>query len=238
MIITEKLVYEGPDGLYEGYVSYDDSISSPQPGVLISHAFMGQGQFDIDKSIALAKLGYVGFAIDMYGQGQRAKTADEASQLLNALNNDRPLLSERINRALIVLKDMEQVNYNKTGAIGFCLGGKCVLDLARSGAEVNGVVSFHGILDDPKIHDDQEIKASILVCHGWNDPLATAPQVVDFSKEMTDKNADWQLLAFGHTGHSFTNPAAQRKAEGFFYDHKAHVRSWHAMVSFFEEKFR
>ena len=238
MIITEKRVYKGHDGLYEGYVSYDDSISSPRPGVLISHAFMGQGQFDIDKSILLAKLGYVGFAIDMYGQGQRAKTAEEGSQLLNALNEDRQLLSIRINNALAVLKNMEQVNPNQTGAIGFCLGGKCVLDLARSGAQVNGVVSFHGILDDPKIHVGQQIVASILVCHGYDDPLATPQQVLDFVTEMTIKKADWQLSVFGHTGHSFTNPAAQRHSEGFFYDHKAHVRSWHAMVSFFEEIFR
>jgi dienelactone hydrolase len=204
MIRTETIIYEGPDGLYEGYVSWDETLGmQTRPGVLISHAYFGVSQFEIDKSIALAHMGYVGVAIDMYGKGKRAKTAEEANALMSEVNNNRPLLSDRINRALDVMKASDIVDPQRVGAIGFCFGGKCVLDLARSGADVKGVVSFHGILDTPPSIEAKKIKASILVCHGWNDPLATPAQVTEFAKEMNNRKADWQLHAYGHTGHSF-----------------------------------
>lgn len=238
MIRTETIIYEGPEGLYEGYVSWDETLGmQTRPGVLISHAYFGVSQFEIDKSIELAHMGYVGVAIDMYGKGKRAKNPDEATVLMSGLNNNRSLLADRIGRALEVMKASDIVDPDRCGAIGFCFGGKCVLDLARSGADLKGVVSFHGILDAPKFTEEKPINASILACHGWDDPLATPSQVEDFAKEMTRRKADWQINAYGHTGHSFTNPAVQRPDEGYFYDMKASHRSWKAMTTFFKELF-
>lgn len=238
MIRTETILYEGPEGLYEGYVSWDETLGmQTRPGILISHAYFGLTQFEIDQSIALAHLGYVGVAIDMYGKGKRAKSAEEATALMSALNNNRPLLATRISRALDVMKASDIVDPDRCGAIGFCFGGKCVLDLARSGADLKGVVSFHGILDAPSVIQEPPIKASVLVCHGWDDPLASQAQIEAFAAEMTRRKVDWQIHAYGHTGHSFTNPAANRKEDGYFYDQRSSKRSWQAMTYFFKELF-
>ncbi len=236
-MITEKKVYDGPGGPFEGYICYDDSHDDQRPLVLVSHAYGGQSEFDIEKAQLLAEMGYVGFAIDMYGQGRRAKSPDEASALMAQLLADRVLLSERINNSLKVGRQHLMVDASRVGAIGFCFGGKCVLDLARSGAPLAGVVSFHGILDAPEINYTDPISTKVLVCHGWNDPLATPLDVIEFSAEMSERQADWQLLAFGNVGHSFTNPAVDRRDEGYYYDENAHRRSWRVMEGFFAEVF-
>ncbi|OJJ23950.1 carboxymethylenebutenolidase [marine bacterium AO1-C] len=235
---SETLTYTDAAGNeFEGTISWDNSTTKKRPGVLVAHTFKGQGEFENDKAVALAKLGYVGIAIDMYGKGRRAKVKSEADALMHELTRDRSLLLERILLALGQLQEHPLVDQDNIGAIGFCFGGKTVLDLARSSADIRGVVSFHGVYDQPDILYSQPIKASVLVLHGWEDPLATPEQTVALAQELTERRADWQILAFGHTGHAFTNPNANFPEQGMFYQADANQRSWKAMINFFEEKF-
>ena len=236
-IHTEPIAYDGPGGQFAGTISWDSSIEGRRPGVLVAHAFGGQGPFDTEKAEELARLGYVGIALDMYGAGVRASSPEEANALMNTLIEDRPLLAQRMNRALDVLKAHALVDESKTGAIGFCFGGRCVLDLARSGADVLGVTSFHGIYDAPPVPEMSPITASVLVLHGWDDPLAPPEAVVALSSELTHRQTDWQILAFGNTSHAFTNPAAKSEDSGMLYSRQSDLRAWAAMTRFFDEVF-
>lgn len=237
MILSETIVYYLDDVAYEGVVCWDDAFSTKRPGVLVSHQWMGQGAFEIEKAKSLAIEGYVALAFDMYGQGKRAEDTDEAGALMNACLEDRSEMLEKIRNALSVLKNHELVDENRVAGIGFCFGGKCMLDLARSGEDIKGVVSFHGIYDQPDIEYIGPIKASVLVLHGWDDPLATPEQMVALGRELTERKADWQILAFGHTGHAFTNPKAAAPDSGMFYQKSSNDRARRAMISFFEEVF-
>ncbi len=237
MIQTEPIVYDGPGGTFAGTVSWDDSIDGPRPGVMISHAFGGQSQFDTDKAEKLAAMGYVGFALDMYGQGVRASSPEEASELMHVLLDDRALLTARINRAHEVLVEHPLVDPDRTGAIGFCFGGLCLLDLARSCADILGVASFHGIFTPPEQTKTEPIGASVLVLHGWDDPLAQPDDVVALAAELTERQADWQILAFGNTGHAFTNPTAQSPEAGMQFNEQSDRRAWRVMTDFFADLF-
>jgi len=214
MIKTEKYIYQIDGTNYEGYLSWDNEISGKRPVVLIAPTFRGQSGFEIVKAEELAGLGYLGFAIDLYGQGRRASTPEVATMLMNELNHNRPLLSARFLRVLELIKDHDLADTSNIGAIGFCFGGKCVLDLARTGTKIKGVVSFHGIYDAPDYLESTPIKASVLVLHGWDDPLAPPTSLVALGDELTRKGSEWQILAFGHTGHAFTNPNAKDKEGG------------------------
>ncbi len=234
-IITKTLIYSDGPMTFQGFIAWKDDLPQRKPLILIAHAFRGQGAFDEEKALVLAELGYVGFAIDMYGQGRRAKDADEAGRLMNELTSDRPLLLKRILLALKTGRELPQADPERVGAIGFCFGGKCVLDLARSGATLRGVVSFHGLYDPPGIHHPGPIRASVLVLHGWEDPLAPPQAVLDLSEELTARQAEWTIHMYGHTGHAFTNPQAQNRESGLFYQEKSSQRAWLAMQNFFAE---
>ena len=237
MIKFETIIYGNSEATFAGTICYDDEISALKPGVLVVHTFKGQTDFEVGKAVELAKLGYVGFAIDMYGKDIRPETPDEARAAMNVLNTDRSLLLKRIKLALETLKNHEQVDKTKLGAIGFCFGGKCVLDLVRANAEITGVVSFHGVYDKPLIEQDSQIKSSVLVLHGWDDPLNHPPQTVELAEELTERKADWQILSFGNTGHSFTNPNANMPENGLVYNELSNNRAWLAMKNYFEELF-
>ena len=237
MIQSEKIEYFLDGDAFEGVLCWDDSIKTKRPGVLVSHAWFGQSDFEVGKAKDLAKMGYAALALDMYGKGRRAADADEASQLMHECVDDRLLLRSRITNALDVIKAQELVDENQIGAIGFCFGGRCVLDLARTGIDIKGVASFHGIYDAPDIAYGESIKASVLVLHGWDDPLATPEQTIALGRELTERNADWQILAMGHTGHAFTNPHAADPASGMAYQPKSNDRAWLSMTHFFEELF-
>ena len=237
MIHEKHFEYYLDNKTYEGVFCWDDDFQGKRPGVLVSHAWFGQGSFEIEKAKALAQLGYVSFALDMYGKNRRAQNADEASILMHECVDDRVELRARILNAIETLKAHELCDANRIGAIGFCFGGRCVLDLARTGENIGGVVSFHGIYDPPPFIDDKPIEASVLVLHGWEDPLATPQQTVALGKELTQREADWQILAFGHTGHAFTNPNANDSANGMMFNTKSNDRAWISMTRFFEEVF-
>lgn len=235
-IETRTISYEGPGGTFEGVIAVDTVVTGPRPGVLVSHNWLGQGEFDVSRAVALAELGYVGFAIDMYGKGRRGTNPDEALALMTEAAADRSVLQGRINAALTMLKAQPEVDPARTGAIGFCFGGKCVLDLARSGADVGGVVSFHGLYDAPPFAN-QPITAKVLVCHGWDDPMCPPDATVGLAKELTESNVDWQIHSYGGTGHAFTFPAANMPEAGMAYKESADRRSWKVMTDFFAEVF-
>lgn len=237
MIQTNNFTYAASGQSYQGVVAYDNSIKGKRPVVLISHTWKGQSQFEVDKAIELAKQGYLAFAIDVYGKGKRAKDAAEAETLMNEMLNDRQELLNRILLALDKIKEHDLAKAEKVGIIGFCFGGKCALDLARSGIDIKGAVCFHGIFDPPDLDHEGDIKAKILVLHGWEDPLAFPKDIVSLGYELTERNAVWEMDIFGHTGHAFTNPNANAPDDGMMYNPLANDRSWQRMSHFFEEVF-
>lgn len=236
-IKTEKLEYQDSYNTYEGVVAYDQEITTKRPLVMIAHAFGGQSKFEENKAIELAKLGYIGFAIDIYGKGIRAKSPEEAQQLMDVLNSDRKLLRARMKASLECARNFLLADETKIGAIGFCFGGKCVLDLARSGEKISGIVTFHGIFDAPKFDQDKKILSPLLILHGWDDPLALPRDTISLANELTRKDADWEINAYGNTTHAFTNPNAKFPEKGLVYNQRSNDKAWSRMKIFFENNF-
>ncbi|MGN6278722.1 MAG: dienelactone hydrolase family protein [Sphingomonas sp.] len=240
-IVRETLIYDGPGGPFEGVVAYDAEVEAARPGVLVVPNVLGQKEADAAKAEALAKLGYVGFACDVFGQGKRTTRADpDSARYMNALDADRALLRDRLAASLDTLQDFHAVDPGRTAAIGFCFGGKCVLDMARAGMDVRGVVSFHGVYDRPDYESVTPIRAKVLVCHGWDDPLGPPAKVVALANELTESAADWQLHAYGGAGHAFTDIDLKDRGPlrpGVAYDANADRRSWQAMTDFLRELF-
>jgi dienelactone hydrolase len=237
MAIQTRLIEYDCDGtLLEGYLAWDDS-AGPAPAVAVSHTWAGRGAFEESKARALAEQGYVGFAIDMYGKGILGTTVEENTALMTPLVEDRALLQRRINRAVEVLKEQPEVDAGRVAAMGFCFGGLCVLDLARSGADVKGVVSFHGLFNPPGDGAPGPISAKILCLHGYDDPMAEPDSLLALAKELTEAGADWQVHAYGNTMHAFTNPDAADPDMGTVYNADADRRSWQALNNFLEELF-
>jgi dienelactone hydrolase len=239
MALREQLIeYRDGEALLEGFLCYDDSYAAPLPAVMLSHAWGGRDEFIERKARRLAWHGYAAFGLDMYGKGKRGTTQEECQALMTPFVQDRALLARRINAALTTVKGLSQVDPRRVAAAGFCFGGMCVLDLARSGADVRGVVSFHGLLKPSGLPRTGPIRARILILHGYDDPLAPPQDVLDIAKEFTDAGADWQLHAYGRTVHSFTNPAASNHAGGMVYNEVADRRSWHTFMQFLDEVLR
>ena len=205
--------------------------------MLVAHAWGGRGDNEDAKARALAGLGCAGLAIDLYGKGVRGRDRDENAALMQPFMDDRALLQRRMRLSLEVLKDQREVDTDRTAAIGFCFGGLCVLDLARSGANLAGVVSFHGLLGAPGNTGGNAIVAKVLALHGWDDPMAPPEHVVALARELSGQGADWQLHAYGNTMHAFTNRQANDPGFGTVYHPDADRRSWRAMQDFFTEIF-
>ena len=220
-----------------GLLTVDERFHGPRPGILVCHTIRGRTDFEDDKARMLAALGYAALAVDLYGSKYRGADIEVLRGRMNALRSDRPALQLRLRHWLDVLKEQPEVNPGSTGAIGFCFGGLCVLDLARSGADIAGVVSFHGILDPPGNTGGNAIVAKVLTLHGWDDPLAPPQAVTALADELTAAGADWQIHAYGNTLHAFTNPGANDSAAGTVYDASADRRSQAAMQDFLTELF-
>jgi dienelactone hydrolase len=237
-IHTERIEYKHGDVLLEGYLAYDDSTADKRPGVLIVHEWTGVNPYVEKRAEQLAQMGYVAFALDMYGKGVRAKDAKEAASLAGKYKNDRKLMRTRAQAGLEVLTKQSRTDTKLVAAIGYCFGGTTVLELARAGTEINGVVSFHGDLATPTPEDAKNIKAKVLACHGADDPFVPADVVSKFEEEMRKGGVDWQLIAYGNAVHSFTNPGAGNdNSRGAAYNAEADRRSWAAMQQFFAEIF-
>ncbi len=232
----QTLNYQDGDTTLEALIAFPET-SEPAPLVLIAPAWAGRDQFACQKAEAIAKLGYIGFALDMYGNAKVGKSNAENSELMSPFMHDRKLLRQRITAALNTAKNLQQADTKKIAAMGFCFGGLCALDLARSGADILGVVSFHGLLSAPQNLPNEKIRAKILALHGFDDPMGPPQQVLAFANEMTNSKVDWQIHAYGNTQHAFTNPQAHDEKLGLIYDKLADSRSWQAMKNFFVEIF-
>jgi dienelactone hydrolase len=236
-IFENKVAYTDDDTVLEAFFAFDDSITERRPAVLIGHTWVGRNEFVAEKARALAKLGYVGFALDMYGKGVIGSSSEENANLMQPFMDDRSLLQKRMKVAFATVKKLPWVDDSKVAAIGYCFGGLCVLDLARTGVDIKGVVSFHGLLDAPDNTQGNKIKAKILALHGRDDPMGLPDQVLAFQEEMTQAGADWQFVSYGHTVHAFSNPAANDPGFGTVYQADADMRSWQAMMNFLAEIF-
>ncbi len=233
MAIASTTLRHAYDGVtFEAYAAWDDAGDAARPIVLVAGTFMGRTGFEEERARRLAAQGYVGVAIDLYGVDSRPGNFDEARVAMNVLNDDRALLRERLLASLAVARGLDAPgDPARVAAIGFCFGGKCVLDLARSGADVAGVASFHGVYDAPPFPNGT-VKAKILVLHGWDDPIDPPETVVALAKELNDAKADWQIHSYGNTVHGFTNPARET-----MFSPTADRRSWQALTNFLDELF-
>jgi dienelactone hydrolase len=230
-IVTRDVEYKHGDTVLQGYLAYDDSLTGPRPGVLIVHDWNGVDDYEEMRAKMLAQLGYVAFCADVYGKGIRPTNAQESGAQAGKYRSDRPLLRARIQAGLDELRRQERVDKNKVAAIGYCFGGGGVLELARSGADLNGVVSFHGNLDTPNPADAANIKSKILVCHAIDDPATPRPVLLGFLDEMKAAKKDYQLNVYNVQAHAFTVPNTPS------YNEDADHRSWAAMKTFFNEIF-
>lgn len=238
-IQTKTVEYKQGDTTLAGVIVYDDAVKTPRPGVLIVHQWMGITEYEKTRATMLAKLGYVAFCADIYGKGVHPKDTKEAGAEATKYKTDRALLRARVNAGLAEFKKSELVDTKRIAAIGYCFGGTTVLELARSGAELSGVVSFHGGLDSPAPADGKNIKCKVLACHGADDPFVPAKDLTAFESEMRDSKVDWQLISYGGAVHSFTQPmAGNDNSKGAAYNEAADRRSWEALKQFLSELFR
>lgn len=235
----QAVEYRHGDTVLEGYLAYSDRVQGKRPGVLVVHEWYGLGRYPKARADKLAELGYLAFALDMYGKGILARDNDQAAQLAGIYKGDRQLMRGRARAGLEVLGKHELADTGRLAAIGYCFGGTTALELARSGADLAGVVSFHGGLATPDPADGKNIRGKILVLHGADDPLVGEEEVLAFQEEMRQGGVDWQMNTYGGAVHSFTNPdAGNNPLQGVAYNEKADRRSWDAMQRFFAEIFK
>ncbi|MCG7628517.1 dienelactone hydrolase family protein [Epibacterium sp. MM17-32] len=231
---SEAFRYSDGVDRFIGHLVWDDGIATPAPCVLIAPAFGGLSDFERARAEELAALGYVALAVDYYGNGTRVETPEEAQALMATVTSDRKVLARRMVAALEAAKELPQVDAGRIGAMGYCLGGKAVLDLARCGADIRACVPLHGVYDRPNFRTE-EIRPAVLVLHGWDDPLAPPEALSQLAEELNAHCRDWQVLGFGHTGHAFTNPNARNPKSGMQYSERASARAWRALTQFFAE---
>jgi dienelactone hydrolase len=238
-VVVKPVPYEIEGEAFEGLLIYDDAVTTPRPGLLMVPNWLGVSEDSAKKAARAAGDKYVVFMADMYGKAVRPTNADEAKAAATLVRGDRPLMRKRAQAAVEVLKAQTAqvaMDVSKLGAIGFCFGGGAVLELARSGAELKGFVSFHGNLDTPNPNDAQNIKAPVLVLHGADDPSVSPEQLDGFVAEMKAAKTDWQLVSYGGAVHSFTNPQANVPGRNEYHPLVA-VRAFKAMDDLFAEVF-
>lgn len=232
-ITTENIDYDIDGTTAHGFAAYPAG-DAKAPVVLVAHAWAGQTDFEREQAKMLASLGYIGFAIDLFG-GQTGSTTEECSALIEPFTNDRTKVRDAMMASVAAAQaKLPRAADGQLAAIGFCFGGLCVLDLARAGADVRGVVSFHGLLF-PSGLERKPVKAKVLALHGNDDPMAPVEQANAFGVEMTQAGADWQLHVYGGTKHAFTNPQANDHELGTVYDEVSARRAFAAMRTFLAE---
>jgi len=232
---VQKHVYRDGDVECHGHAVWDDAVTGPRPGILLAHAWAGQTDAERERAARLAKLGFVGFALDVYGNGRNGSTKEENESLMTPFIEDRAMLRRRLLAGLEAMRTLDVVDTARCGAIGYCFGGLCVLDIARAGADVRGVVSFHGLLMGTGALGNDTIGAKILVLHGASDPMVPDDQLHGFIDEMNEAKTDWQIHMYGGAMHAFTNEDANDPDFGTVYHQDAERRSWLAMRHFFDE---
>lgn len=238
-IVTTTVDYRDGDTQLEGYLARPAG-NTPAPAVLIAHMWGGRVEFVCDKARQLAALGYAGCALDMYGKGPNGvilgRNPEENARLMQPFADDRRLLRRRMLAAYDALRARPEIDPARIAVIGYCFGGMCALDLARTGVELRGAVSIHGLLEPPP--ERGQIKCKTLLLHGSEDPMADLQSLLALQQELTASGADWQCVTYGHTQHAFTNPAANNPAAGTVYNAAADRRSWRALLGFLDETLR
>ena len=237
--ISKNINYKDADTELEGYLACPNDMSSKLPTIIVVHEWNGINDYTKMRCEQLAKMGYVAFAADIYGKGNKPKNMEESGKMATIYKNDRSLYKQRMIAALNTVKNMPNVDGNKIAAIGYCFGGTGALELARSGANINGIVTFHGGLSSANPEEAKNIKCKVLVLHGADDPFVKQEEVAKFENEMREAGADWQLIKYSGAVHSFTNPSAGNdNSKGAAYNEKADHCSWEAMKTFFAEIFK
>ena len=235
---TKTIAYTHHDVQLQGLMAWDDSNTGKRPGILVVHEWWGLNDYARKRAEQLASIGYVAFALDMYGKGKVTDHPDQAGKWMKAIQANTKSWQGRALEGLKILKASEQVDPNRLAAIGYCFGGATVLQLAYSGAPVKGVVSFHGSLPIPNETEATRTKAKILIAHGNADPFLTDTHIQQFRSTLDQAKLDWQMVLYAGARHSFTNPGAgQFGMKALKYDKKADERSWRHMQIFFEEIF-
>lgn len=238
MKITTKPV-EYFDGKQKciGFLAWDESVASARPCVLVNHAWGGRDKFAEDKAVQMAALGYVGFALDNYGDGVLPETVDDKMAKMGPLKEDRKALLKRLKAGMKAAAGLDEVDADHMAVMGFCFGGLCALDMVRGGLDLKAAISFHGLLDAPDGMKTKKSKAKLLIAHGYDDPMVPSTQITSVCDEMTEAGADWQFLALGGTSHAFMVPGADDKGLGLKHNADSERRAWNATMSLLDEVF-
>lgn len=237
-IRTQVIEYRDGDQVLEGFLAYDAKQVGKRPGVLVVHEWVGINDYVRGRVRQLAEMGYVAFAPDIYGKGIRPAPPTASGQEAGKYRNNRTLARSRMQAGLQVLRAQAQVDTANLAAMGYCFGGTMALELARSGADLKGFISFHGGLDSPTRNEGKNIKGKVLILHGADDPVVPETDIAAFQKEMRDGNVDWSMVYYSKAVHAFSNPeAGNDPARGSAYNAEADARSFEAMKDFFNEIF-
>lgn len=236
-ITTRAIQYEHLGKTFEGVLAWDDVQTGALPAVLIAHAWAGRTENEVSYAKKIAELGYAGFALDLYGKGVVGASKEENQKLMSPFLEDRGMLQARLLHIVDIVKRQPEVDARKVAIMGFCFGGLCALDLARTGADIRGAASFHGLFNAPANTQGKKIKAKVIAFHGWDDPMVPPEDVVALGRELTEAGADWQVHAYGGTMHAFTNPEANDPDFGTVYNKAAADRSWASFQAFLKECF-
>ena len=237
-ITTETVRYQDGDATLQGYLVWDDAIQGKRPGVIVVHEWWGLNDYARKRAEMLAKLGYVAFAVDMYGKDKVTEHAEEASGWMKQISGNINQWQRRALLGLDQLRKHKLVDETRLAAIGYCFGGATVMQMAYAGADLDGVVSFHGSLPVASGEQAKNIKAKVLVAHGEADGFIPAERIARFKTALDEAGVDWQMVIYGGARHGFTNPDADRYGlAGVRYDQNADRRSWAAMQQLFDEIF-
>ena len=236
MIDLRDIEQRHGEALLESVVAREPA-AGPRPAVLVLHSWRGRSDSEIEVARRLTALGYVGVACDLYGKGLLGTNADECRALMAPLMEDRMLLRARLLHLVQVVRELPEVDAQRVAAIGFCFGGLCALDLARSGSDVRGIASFHGLFTPIATAKPASISAKVIAFHGWDDPMAPPDEVVALGRELSAAGADWQIHAYGGAMHAFTNPGANDPAAGLLYNERVARRAWVSLERFLQEAF-
>ena len=237
-IHTENINYQIDDEKFTGYLAYDDTIKTKRPGVLVVHEWWGISDYEKRRARMLAKLGYVAFVVDMYGVGKHTDKPEQAKTWMQSVTTDTEWWRERAMKGVDILRKNPLVSADNIAAIGYCFGGGTVIQMAYGGADLDGVVSFHGSLPIANNEEIKAIKTKLLILHGSADPFVSDETVKKFQDQLETANIDWQMMYYGGKRHSFTVPeAGDHGMEALKYDADADRRSWAAMQSFLKEVF-
>ena len=235
-ISTRTIEYTVDGEVFEGLLATGGSTAGP--AVMICHAWGGRKEHEEDTAKRLAELGYTAFAADVYGKDVRGHSIDENQALMTPLVEDRDALQRRLRGALAALTEQPEADAQKIAVTGYCFGGLCALDMARTNAPVVGASAFHAVIGKPGKTGEDDIKPKIVCFQGFDDPMADHEALINFGNEMTSRNADWQLHVFGGVSHAFTNPDASNDELGLKYNKQASERSWKMFTDFLSELFK